>query len=231
MSASDSENRRRIDVPYQPYTDNSFFPGLIDEARQEKLLTYDFDVTEITADDVVWLLSKGVPGTAYTALRWVKDKFGEEAAQEMAREFGYQTGAAIFDRYRRKVGVAPGEPLTTEQFVEFQDLAHSTMGVDAVHAYSGYDDEKAWVSRQRCTFGGFGPFTNAPPGLRGICTYAELGFISAYKELQPTMIWDNTHNMGDPTVVGARGRAICGFMMWMTIPEEARERAAVRASA
>lgn len=209
---------------YQPYTENSFYPGLISEERQQKLQRFDFSFNEITADDVVWLLSKAVPGTAYTALRWVRDKFGEEAAQELAREMGYQSGAAIFNTYRAKIGVPPGEPLTPEQFVEFQDTAHMTMGVDSSYAFSGYDEEKAWVSRQRCAFGGFGPYTNAPPSLRGICTYAELGFISAYKELQPTMIWNNIHNMGVPEVVGAVGKAICGFMMWMTIPEHLRER-------
>ena len=39
------------------------------------------------------------------------------------------------------------------------------------------------------------------------------------------MIWNNIHNMGIQEVVGAvGGKAICGFIMWMTIPEHLRER-------
>jgi hypothetical protein len=216
---------------YQPYTENSFYPGQISEERQQQLQRFDFHFSEITADDVVWLLSKAVPGGSYLALGWVRDKFGEEAAQELAREMGYQAGKGIFSTYRAKVGAAPGEPLTPEQFVQFQDSAHMTMGVDSSFAFSGYDDDKAWVSRQRCGFGGFGPYTNAPPSLRGICTYAELGFISAYKELQPTMSWNNVHNMGVPEVVGAVGKAICGFMMWMTIPQHLLDRELAAAGA
>ena len=211
-------------MAYRPYADNRFYPGLISEERQQQLQSYDFELSEVTADDIVWSLSKSVPGMGYMTLGWVRDKFGEEAAREMAREIGYQSGRAIFDAYRKKIGVGPGEPLTTEQFAQFQDYAHVTSGVDSIFAFSGYDDDKAWVSRQRCNFGGFGPYTNAPPSLRGICTYAELGFISAYKELQPSMIWQNMHNMGDPDVVGAEGQAICGFVMYMTVPEHIKER-------
>jgi len=214
-------------VSYRPYSDNRFYPGLISEDRQEKLLAYDFELAEVTSDDLVWLLSKSA-GAAYVALEFVLDKFGEDAAQELARELGYQTGKSIFSRFRDSIGVPPGEALTPEQFVKFQDLAHAMMGVDTMYAFSDYDDERAWVSRQRVNFGGCGPITHAPPRLRSICTYAELGFISAYKELQPTLVWENFYNLGDPEVTGAIGRAISAFVMWMKIPEHVVERAAGR---
>jgi hypothetical protein len=216
------------DVAYQPFTDNRFYPGLITETRQNQLAVFDFELRDLTADDLVWHLSKSVAGTAYSALRWVRDKFGQDAAQELAREFGYESGVAIFDSYRQRVGVAPGEPLTPEQFAEFQDYAHATMGVDAVYSFSGYDDEKAWVSRHRCFFGGSSPYTNAPADLHAVCAYADLGFISAYKELQPQLIWRNTHNMSDNTVTNADGQAICGSIMFMDIPEGTEERPATR---
>lgn len=133
---------------------------------------------------------------------------------------------AIFNAYRHKIGLEPGETLMPEQFAEFQDYAHAMMGVDAIYSFSGYDEEKAWVSRQRCFFGGFSPFTNAPADLHEICAYADLGFISAYKELQPTLIWENVHNMADSSTTDATGgRAICGSIMWMTIPDGMAERA------
>jgi len=44
-------------VSYRPYSDNRFYPGLISEDRQAKLSTYDFELSEITSDDLVWLLS------------------------------------------------------------------------------------------------------------------------------------------------------------------------------
>lgn len=218
-------------MPYRPYADNRFYPGLISEQRQAQLASFDFELKELTADDLVWHLSKSIAGTAYSALRWVRDKFGEPAAQELAREFGYESGVGIFNSYRQRVGVAPGEPLTPEQFAEFQDFAHATMGVDAVYSFSGYDDEKAWVSRQRCFFGGSSPFTNSPADLHSICAYADLGFISAYKELQPQLIWRNTHNMADATATSADGSAICGSIMWMDIPEDSSERVPTRREA
>jgi hypothetical protein len=122
------------------------------------------------------------------------------------------------------VGVAPGEPITTEQFAEFQDFAHAMIGVDAMYSFSDYDDEKAWVSRQRCFFGGSGPFTNAPPDLVSVCAFADLGFISAYKELQPQLLWRNVHNMASIPTTDADGPSICGSIMVMDIPENARER-------
>jgi hypothetical protein len=211
-------------VAYRPYTDNRFYPGLISEERQAQLAGFDFALKELTGDDLVWHLSKSVAATAYAALRWVRDKFGQDAAQELAREFGYESGVAIFNAYRQRIGVAPGEALTPEQFAEFQDYSHATMGVDAVYSFSGYDNEKAWVSRQRCFFGGSSPFTNAPADLHAVCAYADLGFISAYKELQPQLLWRNTHNMADHTATDAAGQAICGSIMWMDIPEGIEER-------
>lgn len=211
-------------MSYRPFTDNRFYPGMISEERQAELASFDFELEELTADDLVWQLSKSVAGTAYLSLRFVRDKFGLEAAQELAREMGYQSGVAIFGSYRARLGVKPGEPITAEQFAEFQDFAHAVMGVDGMYSFSGYDDEKAWVSRQRCFFGGSGPFSNAPPDLQAICAYADLGFISAYKELQPQLIWRNVHNMADIPTTEAEAPAICSSMFWMDIPEDAKDR-------
>ena len=207
--------RRELHVSYQPYVSHEEFPGHISEARQEQLAAYDFTVTDVTGDDLVWVLSKAVAGTAYTALRYVRDKFGQEAAQELARQFGYEGGQSIFGTYRARLGLEPGEPLTAEQFAEFQDYAHAMMGVDAAYSFSDYDDEKAWVSRKRCFFGGSSPFTNAPADLEDICAYADLGFVSAYKELQPTLRWENTHNMANQSTTNAGSGAICGSIFWM----------------
>src|SRR4029077_6551591 len=79
-------------------------------------------------------------------------------------------------------------------------------------------------SRHRCFFGGASPYTNSPPDLVDICAYSNLGFVSAYKELQPTLIWQNVNNMADPSVTDAEGRSICGSIMWMTAPEGAEAR-------
>jgi hypothetical protein len=201
-------------MPYEPYRSHQIFPGHISEGRQKELSEYDFDLRQLNGDDLTWILSKSVSGTAYSALRFVRDKFGKEAAQELAREFGYESGVGIFNKYRDHLGIGPGIPLTPEQFAEFQDYAHATMGVDATYSFSDYDDKRAWVSRQRCFFGGSGPYSNAPADLEDICAYSDLGFISAYKELQPTLRWENTHNMADRTVSDASGDAICASIFW-----------------
>jgi hypothetical protein len=209
-----------LEVAYEPYRSHAIFPGHVSAAREEELSNYDFDLRQVTGDDLVWILSKSVAGTAYSALRFVRDKFGKEAAQELARELGYESGVGIFNKYRARLGLEPGEQLTSEQFAEFQDYAHATMGVDATYSFSDYDDEKAWVSRQRCFFGGSSPFTNAPADLEDICAYADLGFVSAYKELQPTLRWENTHNMADAGVTNAPRGSICASVFWMDWSEE-----------
>lgn len=209
-------------MSYQPYRTHAVFPGHISEDRQRQLHEFDFDVTDITGDDLTWLLSKAVAATSYSALRFVRDKFGQEAAQELSREFGYEAGVGIFNRYRDHLGLPPGEPITPEQFAQFQDYAHATMGVDAAYSFAGYDDEKAWVSRQRCFSGGSSPYTNAPPDLEDVCAYSDLGFISAYKEVQPTLKWENSHNMADRTTTNASGGAICGSIFWLDSRDEAQ---------
>ena len=97
----------------------------------------------------------------------MRDKFGEEAAQELARESGYQSGAAIFNTYRAKIGVPPGEALTPEQFVEFQGIASHDDGCDSSYAFSGYDEEKASGQPAALRVWRLRPITNARPVFAG----------------------------------------------------------------
>ena len=106
---------------YRPFDDNRFYPGMIDEERQRRLTDFDFELDELTADDLVWMLSKSVAATAYSALTFVRDKVSVEAAQALSRQFGYEAGVSLFNRFRAKLCIAPGEALTPEQFARFQD--------------------------------------------------------------------------------------------------------------
>lgn len=85
-------------MAYRPFTGNRFYPGLISEERQAKLQSYDFALAELSADDLVWQLSKAVAATAYSALRFVLDKFGQAAAEELAREFGNSLASSGMSR-------------------------------------------------------------------------------------------------------------------------------------
>jgi len=211
-------------VSYRPFTDNRFYPGLLTKARQEQIADWNFGLGDLSADDLVWKLSKDVAATQYTALRFVRDKFGLAAAQALAREYGHEAGEAIFASYRRRLGLKPGEPITPEQFCEFQDYAHAVMGVDAVYSFTGYDDDKAWVSRQRCFNGGAAPYSNAPADMQEICGWSDLGFTSAYRELQPALHWKNVHNMASTEISDADRGAICSSIFWMGTPAGATER-------
>ena len=173
------------------------YPGLDFSAeRQEQIRNLALSPEEITADDIVWNVSRNASSYFFALLRNASDMCGEEVARELARRLGDTTGRSNYKKMQRRFGV---KHLTAEQLALYEDTVHLLGGVEMATCTSEYDGN-TWVGhRTRCPF-----YTGAPKGANHYCRYVQEGFERAYKECDPNieeMRYDKSLTNGDSECV------------------------------
>ncbi len=177
---------------YVPHQDAGEYPGAnLSTERAKRIRRLDIGVEEITVDDIVHSVSRNGSSIFYLLLKLVSDTCGEEAARDIAREFGYTVGYSNYSKMQKRFGTTTLGP---ELAAVYQDTVHLLSGSDMAHCFSEYDDEKCLVTRTRCSF-----HTGAPPEAGHYCWFVNEGFKRAYEELDPNleMTYDRSLTKGD----------------------------------
>ena len=188
-SASANPRERANVVEYQPYKDpnekhypreGDGYPGLnLTDERRERLRNLDVDPDAITADDIVWNVSRNASSHFFFLLRNVAKLQGEECARDLAQRLGYVVGRSNYQKMQHKYGV---ETLTPAMVALYEDTAHLLGGVEMATCVSEYRGNE-WIShRRRCPF-----HTGAPKGAGHYCRFVNQGFAEAYKECDPSI--------------------------------------------
>ena len=166
---------------YVPYTEadwKKWYPGQINVERRRQLDELRYNAKDLTADDIIYLLTKGYTGLFHNMVKAMKAVVGEDATKEIITQYGYTRGGQNIDKMLKVAGT--NDP-TPEHWAWYQDAVHSAGGLEHSQAYSEYDDEKCVVRRTHC-----GLYTGDPE-TKEYCRYFHLGAHSAYNEYQPTV--------------------------------------------
>lgn len=178
---------------YKPHGDASGYPGAeLSAQRAEQLRNLDLDRDEITVDDIVYMVSKNGSSIFFLLMGMVARTYGEEAAQDFARQFGYIVGRSNYTKMQRRFGVTTLGP---ERLARYEDTVHLLGGVDMAFCFTEYDDTTCVIRRTRCAF-----HTGGPDGANHYCPYANEGFAKAYAEADPNLIemrYDRSLARGD----------------------------------
>lgn len=166
---------------YRPNTEADFenwYPGKISDQRRKELTELRYNARELTADDLVYLLTQGAAGMFHTFVKAMKTVVGEDKTREILMEFGRIRGERNIARFVKAVGT--NDP-TPEDWAWFQDAVHCAAGIEHAQSYAEYDDEKCVVKRTHCQL------LTQDPETREYCRYFHLGALAAYNEKVPTV--------------------------------------------
>ena len=170
-----------MEKKYEPTRTGRFYPGAFTKPeRAGQVLGMTLNIEELTVDDVIFTLSNIVEMYYHSMLQIVHDKWGAEAAKEVAYEFGLWAGNAFYQSQLTRWGTTSLDP---EKMCMYQDLAHAMLGSSTVHTKSNYDDEKCEVRRPSCFL--YSP--NASEDVRNLCIESDRGFLDAYMKLDPKL--------------------------------------------
>jgi hypothetical protein len=165
-------------VSYESTRSLRFYPGAsMPEGRQEAILSFEVPLDNTTVEDILFNTARAVTGTFYGLLAIVEERFGKEAAQTVAREFGYRGGHRNIPAWLAAHGRSSG---SAELMAAYQDYAHAMRGPDHADATSEHDGTTCTVIRRKC-----GWHTGKPADIDSYCGYASEGFLQAYKECDP----------------------------------------------
>lgn len=163
---------------YKPFRDLRFYPGRnIDPERKKALADLKLDANELTTDDIAWNLGILWTRAMYVTLDVARQRYGDEAAHELAEELGYQLAKANLVKWIKSHQITD---LTPEDFARFQDNRHALGGAKHAETYISYDETGVQLYRTGC-----GYHDNRPEGHESFCQYSAPGFFRGYAEIDP----------------------------------------------
>jgi hypothetical protein len=166
---------------YRPYKELGFYPGIhLSPERKRELDEDAVEPNELTTDDIVYKLSRMITGTFYGFIRVIEDKWGKEAAREVAFEWGHQRGRENLERWMEARGV---KRLTPELLARYQDYRHLISGPLLAPSFTEYEGESDLVlNRSVCLF-----HDGRPEGMDSYCWVYADGMYLGYKEACPEL--------------------------------------------
>jgi hypothetical protein len=167
------------EAKYQSTRASRFYPGRISEERKRKVADFELTIDDLTTDDLMWGVGRNLTVAIYQLVDVVRQRWGEQAAIEVANEFVYKRAKAGFKKFLQARGRTEGSP---ELMSEFQDYAHSLQGPSVSTAYTWYDDEKCIVKRTGCAY-----HTERPEGMESLCRHMGDSFVKGYMEADPAL--------------------------------------------
>jgi len=119
-----------------------------DEKRKVDGLTFEFG--ELTADHIVYGLTRAFGGLFHIVWKTIEEVAGEEEAKRISYTMGTRFGAINFTNFLKSRRVDRGTPAL---MCEFQDKIHSVRGPLHTSARFGwFDDKKCVIVRKRCFY-------------------------------------------------------------------------------
>jgi hypothetical protein len=160
---------------YVPTSGTRFYPGAnMSEERKRQLRDFEVDAAEATYEDILVNTAAAYTGTFYAVMGLIEERWGPEAAAEVARSLGYRNGKANMEKWLKVNGVTEG---SAELMARYQDLAHALRGPDHATATTEYDENRCVAHRTRC-----GWHTARPEGATSRCRDFSVTAIRGYAE-------------------------------------------------
>ncbi len=138
----------------EPYAERTvlFYPGLnLSQREKDRMDNYEVPIEEVTADHLVYAMSKQIEGNFQTFYTVAEELVGQEQALKIAYEIGRRYGGAGYARLLKAYGLGnQGSPRT---MALYQDLVHAIRGPKHTQAlFADYDDDRCVVRRTGCIY-------------------------------------------------------------------------------
>ena len=164
---------------YTPYSDLRLYPGIhLSDERRRQLDEDEVEADQLTTDDLFYKLGRMVTGTMYGMMELIEERWGKDAAREVAFEWGRQRARENLKQWLRTRGL---KRLTPEIWARFQDYRHIISGPTHSPSFCSYQGESEVVlNRTTCVF-----HNGRPEGVDSYCAPACDGMFAGYAEACP----------------------------------------------
>jgi hypothetical protein len=129
-----------------------FYPGRNLSATEKKRLDqFEVDLSDLTADHIIYSLSRQVENNFQIFYSVAEDVIGEEKSLEIAFQIGLRYGGNGYSNWLKGHGY--GDRGNPETMARYQDLAHSIRGPKHTAAlFAEYDEFECVVRRGACIY-------------------------------------------------------------------------------
>lgn len=160
-----------------------FCPGMnLSQREKERMDNYEIKIEELTADHVIYSMSRQIENNFQVFYKVAEDIVGEEKALEIANEVGRRYGGTGYAKLLKAYGA--GDRGSPRMMALYQDLVHAIRGPKHTAAlFAEYDDERCTVRRDRCIY-----FSEAFPELGKYGGAFETGCCEGYLNADKNMI-------------------------------------------
>ena len=177
MSNKDKQTR------YQPYSELTLYPGMQLSAERRRQVDENLiEPDEVSADDIIYKLSRMVTGTLYSLIALMEERWGKEAARELVFQWGRRWARETLERWMHARGA---KRLTPELWARFQDYHHLISGPIGAPSFVRYEGDSQLVlnrTGQNCML-----HTGRPEGMDSYCGIAADGIFGGYGEVCPEL--------------------------------------------
>jgi hypothetical protein len=149
----------------------------VERDREVLIEKLALDIDKVGVDDIVVSLAGAYTGLFYALINLITERWGADAAQELARQLGRRNGERNLTQWLKSRDEPSGSPAL---MAAFQDYQHAMRGPDHAAAISDYDDDKATVDRDRCAW-----HSRRPDGTTSYCRFVSEGIIEGYGAADP----------------------------------------------
>lgn len=129
-----------------------FYPGRNLSAEEKRRMdTYEIKLDELTADHIIYSMSRQIEGNFMTFFSVAEEVVGERKSLEIAHEIGRRYGGMGYANMLKAMGLGNnGSPRT---MALYQDLVHSIRGPKHTAAlFAEHDDSQCVVRRKACIY-------------------------------------------------------------------------------
>jgi hypothetical protein len=168
-------------MTYEPYREADLYPGArVPAERRAALENLEInEIDELTLDDLAYLSGTNWTRIAYTFIRVLEEKLGEERTQELVGEMAYRGGIRRIQQWLEKNGA---ERLTPELMMRFQDHSHLTQGANHACSFMEYVPGGCVLRRTAC-----GWHDGRPEDATSYCRFTSEAFFQAYRDTEPDL--------------------------------------------
>jgi hypothetical protein len=172
-------------VNREPHATNRllFYPGAnLSSIERQKLDEFTLELDEVTADHLVYSLSRQIEKNFQVFYSMAEEVVGEELALSIAEQIGRRYGGTGYATWLRSHGYESGGSPRT--MARYQDLVHAIRGPKHTAAlFAEHDAERCVVKRNACIyydeeFPSNGKYTGA----------FERGCFAGYKSADPNIV-------------------------------------------
>jgi hypothetical protein len=169
----------------ESYSDNwlLFYPGAsLSEEEKRRMDDYAISIGELTAEHLIYSMSRQIETNFQTFYTVAEDVVGEEQALKIAYEIGRRYGGGGYAKLLAALGLeGQGSPRT---MALYQDLVHAIRGPKhAAALFAEYDERECIVRRKACIY-----FDEDQPENGKYTGAFEAGCFEGYQAADPNLL-------------------------------------------